>query len=105
MNYETALALKEAGFKSVGMGSYIGPLRNEGEPTLSDEIVYAPTLTELIEACGEGKFLLEKGFETAPSGLDVTEHWIAQRGMYKEQGATPIEAAANLYLSLHGKKD
>lgn len=59
-----------------------------------------PSLSELIAACGEGRFLLEKGFETAPSGLDVTEHWIAQRGMFKEVGSTPEEAVGMLYLVL-----
>lgn len=92
MNYETAKKLKDAGF----------PFR---EPTcefckehgISCGASY-PTLSELIEACGDEFIALHKGKNI----------WYAEgedEPLEPEQqfGKTPEEAVANLYLALKGK--
>jgi len=107
MNYELAAKLKDAGLSQENGGDFVDAdetIWHDVHPT-SFPCAYIPTLSELIEACGEGRFLLEKGFDTAPSGLDVTEYWVAQRGMFKEVGSIPEEAVANLYLALYNKSN
>jgi hypothetical protein len=63
---------------------------------LSKEVVYSPTLTELIEACG------------APFYLSCTDtgHWRAANtanGEGGQTGETPAEAVARLWLLLELK--
>jgi len=63
---------------------------------LSKEVVYSPTLTELIEACG------------APFYLSCinTGHWLAANtanGQRGQTGETPAEAVARLWLLLEVK--
>jgi hypothetical protein len=65
---------------------------------LSKEVVYSPTLTELIEACGAPFYL---------SGTD-TGHWRAANtangdGGQTGEGETPAEAVARLWLLLEVK--
>lgn len=67
------------------------------------DIMLAPSLEELIEACGEGNFFLEKTFETAPSGLDMMQVWVAQSGMTEGRNPTPVGAVARLWLALNKK--
>jgi hypothetical protein len=62
------------------------------------EVVYSPTLTELIEACG------------APFYLSCTDtgHWLAANtangeGGQTGEGETPAEAVARLWLLLEVK--
>ena len=62
----------------------------------SKELVYSPTLTELIEACG------------LPFSLscDAAGHWYAASTVNKdeqEKGATPAEAVARLWLRVHAE--
>ena len=150
MNYETALALKEAGFpqknclfywrekyhtseafdKGVSLGKkgifgdgfslshYPYPRYttadvkwNEADlARLNETEVAAPTLSELIEACGEGFEYLNRVQNTEPpyewvaGTCDSFAREIGAISMY-EQGSSPEIAVANLYLSLHGKKD
>lgn len=93
MTYELAKELKDGGFPSEcwEITSLVG----------AKVEAMTPTLSELIEACGEGRLLLERCYDTAKSGLDVVEYWIAQQGMNREQGATPEEAVARLWLALN----
>lgn len=65
-----------------------------------DVLVYIPTLSELIEACGEGFRKLEK----------EESKWIAwyiDDLLYENpvEGSTPEIAVANLYLKLHERKN
>lgn len=80
MNYELAKKLKDVGFRvPVGASS-----------------LWQPSLSELIEACGE-KF----------SNLRNDEgRWIATASgvSYGQTGSTPEEAVANLWLALNEKK-
>lgn len=105
MNYELCKKLKDAGFsqaerKGIGHGD---EFIQEG-----DDLVYCPTLEELIEACGEPLSLVS--WKTKHDLL-----WIAVKGtpvnnkefsIIKDSmsGCTPSEAVANLWIALHEKK-
>ncbi len=56
MDYDLAESLMDAGFPQIGKGSLIGPPNKL--VWRSGDRVYAPTLEELIEACGENFALL-----------------------------------------------
>lgn len=121
MTYELAKQLKEAGFPQ---GGWENPLlfywstydggASEQKPELigahecnfgfMEKLWAAPTLEELIEACGEKFGALYKSHDKKlPWGasdqnveLDSWELW---RGLHIN-GATPTEAVANLWLAL-----
>ena len=123
MDYELAKKLKDAGFPQrdpngikpfpnyTGYGcGFVYPLED------GQEQCYAPTLSELIEACGDNFFSLtyavyeNDGTETSPQ-----KSWIANISVTKighavfndnfhQIGATPEEAVARLWLSLRGEK-
>jgi hypothetical protein len=57
MNYELAKELKDAGFPQEGNGARIAP--PDKIVVRRDDFAYAPTLEELIEACGENFMRLE----------------------------------------------
>lgn len=100
MNYELAKKLKEAGFANDI--DIPGTQTSRGSKTLwlygpkgvpSDEMVYVPTLSELIEACGEKFDFLANN----RNGV-----WQASGGEVQDrQGQTPEEAVANLWLALN----
>lgn len=112
MNYETALALKEAGFPKKGFVVRTADDSAVRKGSVLEGQENAPTLPELIEACGrvndEGaKFVLwfdgtiwQAGYYTYGDDIYIDDY-----PHPKQDGATPIEAVSNLYLSLHGKKD
>lgn len=113
MNYELCRKLKEAGFPQTGLkytwyySTKPMGIFNSGEEYLDvknhpDRIV-CPTLSELIEACGD-KF---EQVRRCP-GVD-THIWWAYETWKKEgvacgEGDTPEEAVANLWLELNSKK-
>lgn len=106
LDYPTCLKLKENGFPQKSEGDYIDP---NGEVIYSgdwheyntEDCVSLPTLEELIKECGLSvqDFDLERRFNGMP-------RWIAtlwKDGRYsqgREEGKTPEEAVANLYLAL-----
>ena len=115
MNYELAKKLKDAGFPQTGdLSGMVGiyypneeetwstifynqyvTLKIEGHP----EILYLPTLSELIEACG-GMF---RKLENMTGGLwkaESIEVMDIPVG-YQGSGKTPEEAVANLWLELN----
>lgn len=67
--------------------------------------VYFPTLEELIEACGKDFTLLERmvGNPFNYSHRDETIWWSAPFGGVVNEGGTPTEAVAHLWLSLNSK--
>jgi hypothetical protein len=101
MNYELCKQLKEVGFPQNWKNDFY---TSEGlifrHPTnrhmIGDEI-YIPTLSELIEACGEDFELLRMVYK------ENEKYWIVQRHSTGEffYGSTPEEAVAKLYISLH----
>jgi hypothetical protein len=104
MNYELAKKLKDAGFPQSGRGGFKW---TDEEPHLG-EPVYIPTLSELIEACGEEFGTLGK--YKWPSG-DGRADWLATQQYDAEnlgknnkgEGSTPEKAVANLWLALNSK--
>lgn len=118
MNYEIAKELKVAGFPQkideykwhyTSMAGEEKPRRNWGRITNHGANTDEPTLSELIEACGE-MFVLH-----SPNSLDVNEEyyqhsnkvWTAysqrKEKRNKEEGLTPEEAVAKLWLALNKK--
>lgn len=103
MTYELAKQLKEAGFPQEerdgvvsGKSDYIG----------NHEEAYFPTLSELIEACGEKL----KSLDHEPVGwfalatIEFPCHDGCTRKANAMWGETPEEAIANLWLKLNKKK-
>jgi len=107
MNYELAKELKDAGFPQVGMGMYSTYLEQiDPEAVLPSEVIgiastdscYVPTLSELIEACGD-KF---GRLEYTPD-VSMNPWWAHERleGPHNVgDGSTPEESVARLWLAL-----
>lgn len=115
MKYELAKELKDAGFPQkvyTGTTFYPYPDSNErvwvedSEPHFHDDIaVKKPTLSELIEACGEGFDSLYKD-RTDNSWHASIVVKVLPKGAHESQymkGATPEEAVARLWLALNKK--
>jgi hypothetical protein len=86
MNYELAKQLKDAGWEK--MGDWVGNSEDK-------EWIPNPTLSELIEACGD-KFKDLHRWEnnwTCNQGYEVYE--------FESEGNTADEAVANLWLKLN----
>lgn len=102
LSYETARALKEAGFPQYpepdglpGKAIFIS-----GTYVLDNGGFYIPTLEELIDACGDDCSFLE----------NKSSEWLALSRAARGKttggagtGKTPSEAVANLYLALNKK--
>lgn len=105
MNYELCKKLKDAGFPQAGNGELfeteegrlsresMGPVDSLG--TFLTQIVYSPTLEELIEACA-GRF----GALMIGPGLGL---WTARGSGIETHCSTYYEAVANLWLELNKK--
>lgn len=116
MNYELAKKLKDQGFKQEGEGRYLtgypypkSPTEN-GEPWMDEykkyqeAIVYVPTLSELIKACGNdftGLMHLTDGTWMAYGGElmpdDINDSW---EYSHSSKGSSPDEAVAELWLEV-----
>jgi hypothetical protein len=102
MNYEVEKQLKDAGFtsKSHVLARIPGV---KGVEQLPD-----PTLSELIEACGGGYKSLNRmvgnPFKYFSSKPDKTVWWSAPLENIVNEGATPEEAVARLWLQLQSNK-
>lgn len=117
--YELAKELKDAGFPqafAAGMNFYYSDndkaehhlwlkdaLSNDNIPHCTKK----PTLSELIEACGEEFDALFSGWEDIHKGYrDKDKQWRADatnRTGYSCAGSTPEEAVARLWLALNVK--
>lgn len=95
MDYELALELKNAGFPQMQFGRGLWVIKDILYPTLSEKI-YAPTLEELIEACGDGFGEL---IRLGRDGWSVTVYSFSNVKEYYE-GRTPVEAVARLWMAL-----
>lgn len=105
MNYELAKQLKDAGFSQHRVGAHYSP---DGGgyliydwAGLSDVDIAIPTLSELIEACGENfSSLIHRAvYWSAKAVLNGNDDgiWV--------DGSTPEEAVAKLWLALNKKND
>lgn len=93
IDYQLAKELKEAGFKS------------ESFALINANTWQAPTLSELIEACGEEFHSLNHDPELYVTSTSPNGEWIAYGSRcVKVRGKTPEEAVAKLWLELN-KKD
>ncbi len=114
MNYELCKKLKDAGFPQI-YRNHIYALSPGDIPqgffkfnTIIDEDrAYAPSLLELIEACGEHFVTLER---MKTKGLEKLNHWRARGNDFPDNapdwgysipGKTPEEAVARLWLALN----
>ncbi len=100
MNYELALKLKESGFPQTCKDDQV---YFEGfTVNRSEKSVCCPTLSELIEACGDDLKTLYKFTDDIweATGEDCTkDEWEKWDGL-RARGSTPEEAVANLWLEL-----
>lgn len=105
MNYDLAKQLKDIGFPqgTTSSDTHYTHLGADGNPCVvfGKGAVYIPTLSELIEACGED-FDYLKLFRDAV----VAKRWqsSAKSTLMIFYGSTPAEAVARLWLSLNEKK-
>lgn len=111
MNYDLGLELKNAGFPQDTQWAFVDKdghpknLRHTlmvvdagGRMNLTKDgyhVVGAPTLEELIEACGIVFDSLVRGTGNS--------WWTAVSTAGEAQGETPVEAVAHLWLALHSK--
>jgi hypothetical protein len=98
ISYELAKRLKDAGFPQKGRGTFW----SQSAQFDGREEVYFPTLSELIEVCGQDFFSLH----ISRTALRFKDVWFAHRS-YEDPGSegyTPEEAVARLYLALHEKE-
>ncbi len=115
MNYELAKKLKDAGFPQIGAGMYICdesvlPLNFKPGEVInligSKPICYLPTLSELIEACGDDlrlqSYYCENNLMWQADTCCRFQDW--DSNIHKSAfGSTPEEAVANLWLELNNK--
>lgn len=107
MPYELAKKLKDAGFPQGPYGNrtlepqLVDPRRTVAEAM--EQEAYAPTLEELIDACGDNFAWLHHSVKS--------KRWAVQDFIYDEdegphggQGSTPTEAVARLWLALNSTK-
>jgi hypothetical protein len=113
ISYELASELKEAGYPRFGTKWAWAPVAQKekgelGRPLWKEEIlpnnfqsdiefVAAPTLEELIEACGESFLVLEREADKWIGGglaADTSDY-------RRAEGSTAAEAIARLWLALH----
>jgi len=101
MNYELALQLKNAGFPQTNKGGiFQGDEIKTELPGKAFEMVSDPTLSELIEECGDRFDKLE-----LIQSLDgKTKEWEATGDKYwNGYGSNPKEAVSNLWLAINKK--
>ena len=107
MNYDLAKKLKDAGFPQ-GIGCHMyGEFINQdgiGDEFSNERNAYPPTLSELIEACGDGFGFLARGDEKV---IQERVPWVCAKAFLdwntRCTGKTPEEAVANLWLKLNKK--
>lgn len=103
MNYELAKELQEAGFPYFHFEEFCkatGCHLKDGIGRKED--VHKPTLSELIEACGEDF----SGLWKKKGGWVASSRFIVDEGIANNQewiGSTPEEAVARLWLALNKK--
>jgi hypothetical protein len=103
ISHELAKELKAAAYplRRIEAGMWVGPwptldMNPEGDEGIGPQHFYAPTLSELIDACGGKLFSLTR------HGNIWQANWI--NGMAGDTaGPTPEEAVARLWLALNHK--
>lgn len=90
MDYSLAKEMKNAGFP-------------QGKQAIKIGLPYVPTLSELIEACGDDFDLLTHDRNRSFRNRYREEHkwWATSWSRQEGGGSTPEEAVARLYLALN----
>lgn len=97
LTYDLCLALKQAGFPQHIIYSYTTPYGG------TNEMNYEPSLSELIEACGDRFAALQQDKEEWRVYMwDSPDMICFQMGVVR--GKSPEEAVAKLYLKLNEPK-
>lgn len=103
MKYELAKRLKDAGFPQ----DYSEGILNGNFAFKKDKMAYAPTLKELIMACGEKyngyEFVLTYSIDGWFCNY-FDDNFDGMSELKNGKGKTPEEAVANLWLALNEKK-
>jgi len=116
MDYSLALQLKEAGFifnskrKLLTEAKYLGGYKKVYAPSkdgmLSADYELEPSLSELIEACGDGfASLFYKSYNKIYKWETNCDLFDGDCGEGIGKGKTPEEAVANLWLKLNQFKN
>lgn len=116
ITYELAKQLKDVGFPQKGVGVFRradGEWHDDGTKNPKweedkDKYAYAPTLSELIEACGEGFDVLSRDTsEGKDKVVWLVNNYISPESIIDNmawiEGSTPEEAVANLWFELNKK--
>ena len=104
MTYELAKKLRNAGFKQKGLGFLMnGNVYAPGFSELTSDL-YVPTLSELIEACGDEFDSLEKRGGVYFAFGSSKDSAMMKMDPYRGSGATPEEAVGVLWLVLNEKE-
>ena len=108
MDYELAKKLKDMGFPKIRFTTFTA--------TGSDEVILleGPTLSELIEACGDKMVALQRGevfngpnYEVKKGGWEAVSRWESYNPPEIDEsfpfgkGKTPEEAVAKLWIELN----
>ncbi len=129
MDYNLAKELKDAGFPQREVGNYYCgghiwyvnnisegkyeecPAKNdvqneeycESQSMTMEFSIYIPTLSELIEACGDDFQGIELLIKERGDDISDERGWWAQSKNHGRLGLTPEEAVAELWIALNTK--
>ena len=104
LDYNKAKELKDVGFpQEFKLGKYFCSHKEELDGKHDcDDIVYCPTLDELIKECGYTYFSMEEQSNDTVKGAPF---YAKKRDVdIMAEGKTPLEAVANLYIALNESK-
>ena len=107
MTYEIAKKLKDAGYSQEDPRRTPVTITNENVHEFLMKVkgdCYIPSLSELIEACGDVFDSLEKRGNVYFAFGSSKDKAMMKIDPYRGGGATPEEAVANLFLRLNEKK-
>jgi len=100
MNYELALQLKNAGFPQTNKGGiFQGDEIKTELPGKAFEMVSDPTLSELIEECGEDFGELKK--QTRDGWSCIPSRFIGFDNLRFQNHSNPKEAVSELWLAIN----
>lgn len=111
ISYELAVRLKEARYPQHGAFQWVDSYGkrevwgtiNQGQFPSHSFLCIAPTLSELMAACGKRFSYLHFG-ETGWTAVDHAQGTLDEYGDCRGRGSTPEEAVANLWLALNQKE-
>lgn len=107
MDYELAKRLKDTGFPQKHLNLWDDKCDKEHSLGMATECcgVYIPTLSELIEACGDKITSIERIEDKwRATWLDKVNRGTTYTPCFFEDGETPEVAVANLWVELNKNK-